>query len=503
MPVSFNNIPAGWRIPLYYVEVDPSKAGSSIIRMPALLVGIKLTAGTAAQDVPLPIASQAQADAAFGQGSQLAMMFTAFFANNFSQEVWGLPVLEGSTAAAGSITVASPPTAAGTIDLYIAGIHVPVAVQAGDTVSIVATNIGNAIAANPNLPVVKGTVAAGLCPVNVKWKGVSGNDVDITYNYYGAIGGEILPTGLTLTIVQPAGGAGVPSFTNAIANLGETAVEFVAIAETDSNSLTAWETEFGFSDNGRWGWLRQLYGHIFTCLRGTYSTVLAFGGTRNSAQLSVLAVEDTAQSPNFMWAAAYCGKAARALSNDPARPLQSLHLEGLLPAPNQTRFNTPELNTLSTAGLATQRTYADGVPVIARETTTATVNLYGQSDDAYTDVTTLATLAKLIRNQRQAITSKYPRHKLADDGTRFGAGQAIVTPKTIKAELVAQYRFDEFNGLVENAQAFKDNLIVERDSQDPNRLNVLYPPDLVNALRIFAVLAQFRLQYNRGDTAII
>ena len=45
----------------------------------------------------------------------------------------------------------------------------------------------------------------------------------------------------------------------------------------------------------------------------------------------------------------------------------------------------------------------------------------------------------------------------------LGAGQAIVTPKIVKAELVAQYREDEFNGLVENATAFKANLIVERD----------------------------------------
>jgi phage tail sheath gpL-like len=121
------------------------------------------------------------------------------------------------------------------------------------------------------------------------------------------------------------------------------------------------------------------------------------------------------------------------------------------------------------------------------------------SDDAYELVTTLATLAKLIRNQRQAITSKFPRYKLADDGTRFGVGQKIVTPKTIKAELVAQYSIDMFNGLVENMSAFKENLIVERDPQDPNRVNTLYPPDLVNQLRVFAVLAQFRLQYNRGQ----
>ena len=60
------------------------------------------------------------------------------------------------------------------------------------------------------------------------------------------------------------------------------------------------------------------------------------------------------------------------------------------------------------------------------------------------------------------------------------------------------------NGLVENLTEFKRHLLVERDPNDPNRINVLYPPDLINQLRIFAVLAQFRLQYDRGiDTQII
>jgi phage tail sheath gpL-like len=56
---------------------------------------------------------------------------------------------------------------------------------------------------------------------------------------------------------------------------------------------------------------------------------------------------------------------------------------------------------------------------IAREQTTYQLNVYGQGDDAYELVTTLATLAKVLRNQRQSITTKYPRHKLGKDGTRF------------------------------------------------------------------------------------
>lgn len=68
-----------------------------------------------------------------------------------------------------------------------------------------------------------------------------------------------------------------------------------------------------------------------------------------------------------------------------------------------------------------------------------------------------------------------------------------MTPKVIRAELIAAYSQLEFEGIVENAEAFAQHLVVERDRQNPNRVNVLFPPDYVNALRIFAVLNQFRL----------
>ena len=296
----------------------------------------------------------------------------------------------------------------------------------------------------------------------------------------------------------------------ALDNLGDEIYEYVATGFTDSTSLALLGVEYGFGDQGRWGWLRQLYGHVFGAVRGKglsdqwgYSEMMAYGPTNNSGVISLMAVETHAPSPAWNWAAAYAAKSARALLNDPARPLQTLELEGCLPAPKHQRFDKKQCNDMSGVGLATQGVNDNNIPAILRETTTYQKNLYGQGDDAYELVPTLATLAALFRSQRHAITSKYPRHKLADDGTRFGAGQAIVTPKIIKAELIAQYRFDEFLGRVENAVAFKQNLIVERDPNDPNRVNVLYPPDLINQLRIFAVLAQFRLQYNRGvDTTI-
>jgi phage tail sheath gpL-like len=121
--------------------------------------------------------------------------------------------------------------------------------------------------------------------------------------------------------------------------------------------------------------------------------------------------------------------------------------------------------------------------------------MFGDSDNSYLDSETLFTLAEITTRLKTAITSKYPRHKLANDGTRFGPGQAIVTPNVIRSELIAQYKAMEFEGLVENADLFAQYLIVERNVNDPNRVDVLLPPDLVNQLRVFAMLNQFRLQY--------
>ena len=523
MPISFDTIPAQWRMPLYWVEVDPSMAGLPIIRQPALLVGSMIAdpdntdiydtpeaalpagvfPGDAVPNVPKPIGTQAQADRAYGEGSELASMVRAFLANNFAHELWCLPMapLAGSTAATGTIKMDTVAIEAGMLHLYIAGHHVGIVIGTTDTVDNIATNLAEAINDDTTLPVIA-TSATDTVTITAKQRGVNGNDITVQTNYFGKIGGQEYPPGFTLTLPATGfltGGSGIPDPQDAIAAMGEHEYDFIALSNTDSNTLFFWKQEMSQEDTGRWGWMRQLYGQLFTAKRDTYSNLILWGETQNSGMLSVMAVEPNSPSPTYEWACAYCAKAARGLTNDPARPLQTLTLNRILPAQAELRFILPELNSLSGVGLATQKTGSDRQPMIMRETTTYQLNLYSQSDDAYELCTTMATLTRLIRNQRHAITTKYPRHKLADDGTRFGAGQKIVTPKVIKAELISQYRIDEFNGLVENVQAFKEHLIVERNNMDPNRLDVLYPPDLVNQLRVFAVVAQFRLQYNRGQ----
>jgi phage tail sheath gpL-like len=501
--VSFNNITPYWKLPGVSIEVDPSQAGTPVNPKAGLLVGIA-KGGTAPFDTPVAVGTQTDANAFFGAGSMLARMFNKWFSLNKSQILYALPIAEpaAGVAATAPIVVTAAPTVAGTLALYVAGQKVSVGIGSADTTATIATNINAAINAVTDLPVTS-TVATSTVTVTAKFKGLLGNDIRIETNYRGFYGGEAYPTGLALTLPGTGfltGGTGTPTFTTGIASLGDAPYKFVVNPWTDSGTIAAWDTEYGFTDSGRWGWIRQSYGQVFSARRDTYSNLITYGPTNNSAIYHIMAVESASPSPVWEWAAQFGSQAARAFTLDPARPLQTLQLNDCLPAPVASRFNKTQLNALGSVGLAIQGTDIDGsggagIPMILREQSTYQKNIYGIADNAFELATTLATLDELFTRLRQAISNKYPRHKLANNGTRFGPGQAIITPNLAKAELVAQYDAWEFDGLVENVDAFVENLIVVRSSIEPNTLEVLLPPDLVNQLRRFNVRAQFRLQF--------
>ncbi|HLH95013.1 MAG TPA: phage tail sheath subtilisin-like domain-containing protein [Xanthobacteraceae bacterium] len=492
-------VPENWLLPLFWATVDGSLAGGSVQSQPALLVGQKLAAGIAANNVPIPIGSLAIAQQQFGIGSMLERMCNAFFNINPGQQLWALPVADpgGGVAATGSLQITANPTAAGTYSLYIAGQLVSVAVGATDTASTIATNVVAAINALTTLPVTATVDGVHNYQVDLtcRWLGATGNDIQLSDSYLGVAGGQALPAGMAVTYTAMAGGAGVPSFTGAISAIQAQQFLHVGLPYTDTASMAAWATEYGFGTTGRWGYQRQQYGWIYQGYRNDYADALTFGLAQNAPVISTMVWEPL--TPTSMWeaTAAYCAQGAQALLDDPARPLQTLPLTGILPAPLSGRFSQTQINTLAGSGLAVQAVNPSGVPAIVRESTQYQKNAQGQSDTAFSLLTVLSNLAALLTTMSAAISSKYPRHKLAPDGTRFGPGQAIITPTIAKAELVAEARNAEYNGLMSNVTEFIANLVVQIDPSNSSRLQVLWPPQLMGQLRQFTLLAQFRLMY--------
>jgi phage tail sheath gpL-like len=192
------------------------------------------------------------------------------------------------------------------------------------------------------------------------------------------------------------------------------------------------------------------------------------------------------------FAAAVAAVVALNANIDPARPFQTLALACVLEPAESDLFTNTERNLLLFDGVSTSKA-SGGVVQIERLVTTYQTNGAGASDPSYLDATTMLTLLYLRFSFRNRILTRYPRHKLANDGTRYGAGQAVITPLIGKAEAVAWFREMEELGLVENFDSFVANLVVERNGSDANRLDFLLPPDLINQFIVGAVKIQFRL----------
>lgn len=493
MTIPFTNIPSNLRTPLFFAEFDNSQANTATTTQRTLIMGQMLTDGTLPANIPALVSSVATVAGQCGAGSMLHGQMAAYLANDTAGEIYILPLsdAESMVAATGKITVTTQASATGVISLYIAGIRVQVAVVATDEVAEIATALTSAINAASALPVTAAAVAA-VITLTAKNKGAHGNTIDLRLNYLGSAGGETTPDSLVLTFTPMAGGAGAPELDDALANLQDRTFDFIINPYTDTASLNKIK-EFLSDSTGRWSYAEQLYGHSFAAQSGTYGQLTAAGELRNDQHASLLGVNGS-PTPSYIWSAAYVGAIAQSLRNDPGRPLQTLAISGVLAPPLASRFTLTERNNLLHSGISTVTVTDDGTVQVENIITTYQKNKYGAEDDSYLQIETLFLLMFVTRFLRTQVTSKFARMKLAANGTRFAPGSAIITPNVIRAELIAQYQTLEFNGYVQDAKGFAKGLIVEKSASNPNRVDVLWTGVLINQLRIFAVLNQFRLQ---------
>ena len=495
MAIAFNNIPADIRVPLFYAEMDNSAANSASSPMRRLIVAqVNDDADSDEIGSLVLVSSVALAKTIGGQGSMLAGMYETWRKADSIGEVWCLPLksTDGAVAKA-DIKITGTATEAGQLNLYVGGTRVTSNVVRGGTAAQTMAALRVKINATADLP-VKAEVVEDALALTCKWTGESGNDIRLELNRLGKTNGEVTPAGLTVEVTAMKGGVGTPDQINALAALGDEPFEFICVPWSDTTTLDVWKAAMDDSV-GRWSWSKQIFGHVYSAKRGTVGTLVAAGQLRNDQHVTIQAVETGVPQPVWIQAAALAARTAVFISADASRLTQSGAMPGVDPAPASERFTLTERQSLLSYGMATAY-YEGGYVRIQRSVTTYQKNAYGQADNSYLDSETLHQSAFIVRRLRTVITSKYGRHKLASDGTRFGAGAAIVTPSVIRGELIAQYAKLETEGHVENAELFAQHLIVERDMNDPNRLNVLFPPDYINGLRVFAMLNQFRLQYD-------
>lgn len=484
MTIPFQNMPANFRLPGVYIEFDNSLAAQAEQEFKVLVIGQRLAAGTVAQGVPTRSVSDAQDELNFGRGSMLAEMLKAMRKVDRFMPVWAVALDDNGAGAfaTGTVTIGGAATAAGTLNLYIAGTRVQAAVASGATASTVATALAAAINADTTLPVTAAAVAA-VVTLTARHRGEVANGIDVRINFYQ----ESTPTGITVAIVAMSGGTGNPNIAVAIAAFGQEWWNWIVNPLTDASNLTALETEL----NDRWGPTRQKGCRAFIATRGNYAATGSFGNGRNSPHVCHIGT-NIVPEPTYLWAAVNAMRSAPALALDPARPLRTLELTGLKAPPIELRWTDAERNNLLYDGTSTYSVTPDGRCVIDRQITMYQTNSAGVSDISYLDIHRPETLERVRYEQRARVALRFPRHKLSSTDERFGAGQPIVTKDSMTAELVSLYQDFIELGWCQDLEGYKASLVVEIDTAN-GRLNWKDEPRLIGQAQIFAGLMQFRI----------
>ena len=497
MAIAFTEIPDTLRTGGIFVEFDNSRAvsGTPARVHRALIVAPKTSSGTLSTTAPTRIFSTGEADRLCGVGSIGAQMIKAFRGQSSVPELWAIGAADPGTGSAPTstitVTVASAylddgasSIPAGTIPLYVGGTRIPVAFPKGRTAAQIASLIRDAIAAHVELP-VSATVASnvvtltGLHTLAICQLDVSDSLMD----------GEKMPVGLSLAYAATAG-SGETAHDTVIAAIGDKRFHSVVIPDCGSAALASWKTEMSRRGTA----LEAAGGIVFAAVPGTVAQIAAVGAGASgdagpNSERICLIPSGKSPTPPWIWASALA--ALDGAENDPLRPRRTLQIKGVMAQASP--LTRDERNQLLWAAVSSVTVDAGGSVRVERLITTYRTNALGTQDTSYLDLTTMRTLDRLRDDIVDRFQLRYPRHKLAKDGTLFGPGQPIITPSLAKAEILQLFGEWETLGLVQDKAGFAAELLVEINLRDPHRLDTNLSPQLLGKFLTGAFLLSFRL----------
>ncbi len=278
----------------------------------------------------------------------------------------------------------------------------------------------------------------------------------------------------------------IPDISSALAALGDTQYHYIISAFNDEDNINLLANFL----NERYKAMSQIPGIGFVGFKGTTVQANAFATLFNSPFISIMAINNLSVTVAEA-VSAYYAQCAHSLAIDPARPLQTLQLSGVKTEAT-TEWTPVERNLSLYSGASTYTTNIAKDVFVERPITTYQTNAAGVDDDSYLDVMTVATAMYFREKQRSRILSRYPRHKLAKDGTNFAPGQVVLTPKLFTAAMFGLYRDLEEAGIVQDFTNYKETFICSIDPNNPTRINYQDQPMFVNGLIIVAGKIQFR-----------
>jgi phage tail sheath gpL-like len=466
--IAFDSIPASIRKPGKYIEFNTKLAVRTLPGnlQKTLIVGQRIASGALPANTVVDIFSDVQAAIYFGYGSIAHLMCAAALKSNRYLSLQAIALDDAGAGVAGTqtVTITGPATSQGVLTVDVGNQAVRIAVAVGDTATDMAAALKTQFDNQPNLPVTA-SAALGVLTLTAKCKGTLGSLIKISAT---ALAGSVPLPGVTATVAAGVAGATDPTIATALATVFGAGHNIIISAWNDQTNLTALRTHL----EAVTGPLEQrdaigVYGHVGTLSQGT-----TLAGQINSG-LITYSLLPNAFDNSYELAAAYGAEIA--FEEDPARPLNTLPLTGILPNPLANRLGRTEQEVCLYNGTTPLEVGPGDRVQIVRAVTTYTLDPQGIPDISLLDLTTIRTLFYVRRAIRERIALRFPREK-----------KTARTKSKVRSEIIDVLLKLEELEIVENVTDNLSGIIIEDDLQDPNRLNAKIPTDVVNGLHIFA-----------------
>jgi len=479
-------------VPGNYAEINfaqgPS-AGSGNVR-PILILANRSVAGTATPDTVVygpvsspQLVSNQDCINLFGQGSEAHRMWRRSTAVNTVTPVYVVAVSESIGAAAtGVITITGPATASGSVRTWVGDDFVDSPIANGDTATIIALAIQNAVNSRPDWAVTA-LAAIGVCTLTAKNKGLRGNWI----RFQSVINGTAVgATSSASSIAFMSGGTTADSNVAALATIINSRYYEIVSAAEDATQLGAVLSQVNTQALPISG-LRQ---RVFGASVDTQTNANTIANALNGARAELTWLQNSDVTPSELAA-----NAAAVYALEEARSVPRLNFSGYgndavtsanwkIKAPRSgTIPSRSQIFTALQNGVTPIGVNLNGSTYLVKRITTRSMN--GASPDYRIRDAHKVTVCDFFTDDMLAKFNAQFTGKLIADDPAPGArvpGPNVVTPRVCKAAIIKLLLDYGSNDLLQNVDTIIANTYANRETSPTTRMSGRIPLQPIDIL---------------------
>lgn len=412
----------------------------------------------------------------YGYGSPLHLAAKQLFPTAGAMATFPVSIIpvrkgeNGFVAASGAVTVAGESaTAAAACVLSVGGLDVQVAVAKGATAAQVAADIAQAVNAEQDRPVTA-TVEEATVTLTARWSGALGNRISLEWS------GDA--PGLTIALTRfsdGADGAGIPKVDAALASVGEVWETFVLDTfdyKTADGSASPILDVYQTWGEGRWSVLEKKGCLVAHGCTDDYATRTAVTDSRPTDRINFLIESVGSPELPFVVGARGLLDILTTADSNPAQDYKGT-FGGLKRGSDAVQENYTVRNQAVMKGASTNVT--NGSVAELNDVITFYHPAGGGKYPAWRYVVDCVKLMNIVYNLRLITESDEVKGAPLVPDEQVTTNPTALQPKTFRTWFTNLATSLGANALISDVKFTVDNLTVTIDSENPKRVNYVFP----------------------------